>query len=117
MKTTIGLLRVAAVALVIAVSSHGTSIAQAQQQQPAQQIAALLAANPNGGEALAAAIRQLLVANPNAYTAVMAALQNASASQLNAIGAGLGQAVAALRSAGNGQAATAIQTAVASAAG
>ena len=56
------------------------------------QVQAILAANPNGGEALAAAIIAAVEANPNLADDVVAASQNATPDQQAAIGTGLANA-------------------------
>jgi len=74
------------------------SAAQLTPQQVTQFLAnpsALLAANPNGGDALVSTIRDLLLSDHSTLSAIIALLGSATPDQQSAIGSGLGQAAQA----------------------
>ena len=73
--------------------------------------AALLAAYPNGGRAMATMAKALILADPSLVGPLMAAAKNATPAQMSAIGAGVAQA-ATLIAAVNPEMAAQIQLAV-----
>jgi hypothetical protein len=90
------------------------AIAQTQNQDLNQTVAALLASNPNGGDQLAQAVHDLVLANPAALNIIIAAVKaNGNDAQQSAVGQGLGMAAQDAVKANNQQLAVAIQAAVA----
>ena len=72
------------------------AIAQQTDAQLTQQVAALMAANPNGGDALANAIQDVTLANPTQVAVIMAAAQanvstdaQQASAQMSSVGAGM----------------------------
>lgn len=107
-----GIVAVVFVASLFSISGLKTgafvSAAYAQQSDAPQQQAAdsgaqtgnaiqqLLAAHPNGGDALAAEVSALVTANPDFAADILAAVAQANPDQAKALGAGLASAVQAL---------------------
>lgn len=89
--------------------------AQAQETSIADQVASLLAANPNGGDALASAIASLVLnsADPAAAAQeVLSAVANANAAQKASVGRGFASAQNSLAASGNMTAANALGSAI-----
>jgi hypothetical protein len=78
---------------------------------PSPAVTALFAANPNGGDALMAAIRDLLISNPGLADDVAFVASRANAAQRFAAAAGMAQAYTALINRGDSNGAGRIVTA------
>jgi hypothetical protein len=86
------------------------------QSQPSKYVA-LLAAYPNGGSGLVAAIAEAALANPAEAQAIIDALANATPEQQFSAAAGLRRAYTIATQNGNSEMASAIETAVSTATG
>lgn len=78
---------------------------------PSPAVTALFAANPNGGDALMAAIRNLVISNPALADDVAYVASRANAAQQSAAAAGMAQAYTALINRGDSNGAARIVTA------
>lgn len=89
--------------------------AQAQETSVADQVAALLAANPDGGPALASAIASLVLNSADEAAAaqeVLSAVANANAAQKASVGQGFASAQNTLAASGKMVAANALGSAI-----